>query len=243
MRPSPLRRSARFPGGKQSGNGLGGGTPNPHRRGLRPLWTLPPDRGVRRGAEPGGGSRAAPTRMERRGRESAHTGGPLRGKIEAQTAILPQEVRPLPWREAERKGVGGGTPPTPHQRGLRPLWTLPPDRGVRRGAEPEGGSRAAPTRMERRGRESAHTGGPLRGKIEAQTAILPQEVRPLPWREAGRIGVGGYPQAPTKVGYALSGLSRRNTGIGALTMSDWIRPRLGLRLGRPRRGGRSRPRC
>ena len=41
------------------------------------------------------------------------------------------EVRPLPWREAGRTGVGG-VPPSPHQRGLRPLWTLPPD-GKRRG--------------------------------------------------------------------------------------------------------------
>ena len=31
----------------------------------------------------------------------------------------------------------------------------------------------------------------------------------LPWREAERIEVGGYPQAPTKEGSALSGLSRR----------------------------------
>ena len=44
------------------------------------------------------------------------------------------------------------------------------------------------------------------------------EVRPLPWREAGRTGVGGYPQAPTKEGCALSGLSRRTgngEGLGA----------------------------
>ena len=37
----------------------------------------------------------------------------------------------------------------------------------------------------------------------------PPEVRPLPWREAERIEVGGFPQAPTKEGCALSGLSRR----------------------------------
>ena len=112
--------------GSRAERGWGGGTPNPHRRGLRPLWTLPPDRGVRRGAEPGGGSRAAPTRMERRGRGSAHTGGPLRGKIAAQTAILPQEVRPLPWREAERKGVGGGTPPpTPPPKRAAPSLDSP----------------------------------------------------------------------------------------------------------------------
>ena len=37
----------------------------------------------------------------------------------------------------------------------------------------------------------------------------PPEVRPLPWREAERMGVGGYPQTPTKEGCALYGLSRR----------------------------------
>ena len=42
----------------------------------------------------------------------------------------------------------------------------------------------------------------------------PPEVRPLPWREAERIGVGGFPQVPTKEGSALSGLSHR-TGNGA----------------------------
>ena len=42
----------------------------------------------------------------------------------------------------------------------------------------------------------------------------PLEVRPLPWREAERIGVGGFPQVPTKEGSALSGLSHR-TGNGA----------------------------
>ena len=47
--------------------------------------------------------------------------------------------------------------------------------------------------------------------------------RPLPWREAERIGVwGGTPNAPTKEGSALSGLSRRTpcvslTGTGART--------------------------
>ena len=35
------------------------------------------------------------------------------------------DVRPLPWREAERIGVWGT--PNPHQRELRPLWTLPPE--------------------------------------------------------------------------------------------------------------------
>ena len=37
----------------------------------------------------------------------------------------------------------------------------------------------------------------------------PAGAPPLPWREAERVGVGGYPQAPTKEGCALSGLSRQ----------------------------------
>ena len=43
VRPSPLRMSTHFPDGKRSGQGLGG-TPSPHQRGLRPLWTLPSGR-------------------------------------------------------------------------------------------------------------------------------------------------------------------------------------------------------
>ena len=42
VRPSPLRTSARFPDGKRGGR-VWGVPPNPHQRGLRPLWTLPPD--------------------------------------------------------------------------------------------------------------------------------------------------------------------------------------------------------
>ena len=41
------------------------------------------------------------------------------------------------------------------------------------------------------------------------TPVSTPDVRPLPWREAERKGVGGFPQAPTKEGSALSGLSRR----------------------------------
>ena len=38
----------------------------------------------------------------------------------------PRTSAPLSWREVERTRFGG--PPNPHQRGLRPLWTLPPGR-------------------------------------------------------------------------------------------------------------------
>ena len=38
-------------------------------------------------------------------------------------------------------------------------------------------------------------------------------VRPLPSQETERKGVGGYPQAPTKEGGALSGLSRQAGGL------------------------------
>ena len=94
------------------------------------------------------------------------------------------EVRPLPWREAGRTGVGG-VPPSPHQRGLRPLWTLPPD-GKRRGV---GGTPQPPTK------EGWAVSGLSAGG------------------EAERRGVGGIPKAPTKEGCAVSGLSRRTEAL------------------------------
>ena len=49
------------------------------------------------------------------------------------------------------------------------------------------------------------------------------EVSPLPCREAERIGVGVFPQAPTKEGCALSGLSRRR-GPGADSFGGFPQP-------------------
>ena len=67
------------------------------------------------------------------------------------------------------------------------------------------------------------------------TPVSTPDVRPLPWREAERKGVGGFPQAPTKEGSALSGLS---AGAGA---SPWGRLQFPFRRGprlcaRPRSG-------
>ena len=141
--------------------------PSPHQRGLRPLWTLPPERAPR----PGGGSSSrfvgahgcapvpapdvrplpcreaerkvvvgfpqAPPKREVPSLDSpAGAGTSPWGRLQfpfCRGAPTPRrgapvpapDVRPLPCREADRIGVGGGTP-KPHQRGLRPLWTLPP---------------------------------------------------------------------------------------------------------------------
>ena len=68
------------------------------------------------------------------------------------------------------------------------------------------------------------------------------EVRPLPWREAGRTGVGGggYPQAPTKEGCALSGLSRRTgNGEGLGAPPNPLPKRAGPSLDSPPEGRRS----
>ena len=105
-------------------------------------------------------------------------------------AVPAPDVRPPRLRVgAERTGLGGGggTPP-PHQRGLRPLWTLPPERlwsPFRRGARP-----CARPRSPRSPAADPPTPTPRRGG-------------------ADRVG-GGYPHTPTKEGYALSGLSRRS---------------------------------
>ena len=48
------------------------------------------------------------------------------------------------------------------------------------------------------------------GHIGVTAAVIPSpDLRPLPRREAERIWVGGYPQASTKEGCTLSGLSCR----------------------------------
>ena len=101
-------------------------------------------------------------------------------------------VRPLPWREAERIGVGG-YPQTPTKEGcaLSGLSAGPTQIPGGSRADRGWGFRLAPTKE----------GCALSG--------LSRRTHSNPWREAERIGVGGYPQAPTKEGYALSGLSRR----------------------------------
>ena len=149
----------------------------------------------------------------------------------------PPEVRPLPWREAERIGVGGYpqtptkegcalsglsrrmganrdwggggcTPQHPYQRGLRPLWTLPPD-----GSEQRLG--VYPQHPYQRGLRPLWTLPP--DGSEQRLGVYPQH--PLPKRAAPsldspagweRTEIGGCtPNTPAKEGCALSGLSCR----------------------------------
>ena len=131
-----------IPGGKQSGQGLGI-PPSPHQRGLRPLWTLPPDplktlAGSR--ADKGWGTSKPPPK--------------------GAAPSLDSPAGPTQIPGGKQSGQGLGIPPSPHQRALRPLWTLPPD--------------------------------------------------PLKSLAGSRADRGwGFRLAPTKEGYALSGLSGR----------------------------------
>ena len=158
-------------GAESGADRVGWVPPSPHQRGLRPLWTLPPERAPR----PGGGSSSrfvgahgcapvpapdvrplpcreaerkvvvgfpqAPPKREVPSLDSpAGAGTSSWGRLQfpfCRGAPTPRrgapvpapDVRPLPCREADRIGVrigGGGGTPKPHQRGLRPLWTLPP---------------------------------------------------------------------------------------------------------------------
>ena len=99
-------------------------------------------------------------------------------------------LRSLPWREASGKGLGDTPNPPP--------------------------KRAAPSLDSPAGREALAwlrlrcTGAPRGAPTPRQGApVSTPFLRSLPWREAGGKGLGGYPQAPTKEGCALSGLSRR----------------------------------
>ena len=132
--------------------------PNPHQRGLRPLWTLPPDTHSnpwREAERTGVGDSAyAPTkggcalsRLSRR-TSTQNPGGKQSGQgLGVPPMPPPKGAAPsldspaghhskLRWREAERTGVGGFRQ-CPHQRALRPLWTLPPDTRLLRWREGE----------------------------------------------------------------------------------------------------------
>ena len=162
---------------------------------------------------------------------STSSSGSVSVGAHGRAPVPASEVRPLPWREAERKGVGGYPKPPPkraapsldspagrgqrlgrvppkpppkraapsldspawmgadrarrctpshHQRGLRPLWTLPP------------------------GWERTELGGCTPKPPPKRAA--PSLDSPAGWE---RTGVWGYPQTPTKEGCALFGLSRR----------------------------------
>ena len=179
----------RVPGGKRSGKGLVVYPESPHQRGLSLLWTLPPDGAVATVGRTGrGGSRAAPNKTERRGgnvgfpvgadlrslsswtqavahlREGAPrrgVGAPLRGRSALRRLARVRSVR---FPGGKRSGGGlGGNPQSPHQRGLRPLWTFPPEES-------------------------------LSGSAGSITA-------------SGAVKGWGIPQAPTKEGCAVSGLS------------------------------------
>ena len=96
------------------------------------------------------------------------------------------DVRPLPWREAERKGVGGyPQPPTKEGSALSGLSRRTGSLRVARTTKYSGSAR-----------RPSHSRHPLASLAGAE-----------------RIRVGGYPQPPTKEGSALSGLSRRTGSL------------------------------
>ena len=131
--------SGRFPGGKQSGKGLGG-YPQPLSKEGCALSGL--SRRTASGSRPVGAHGCAP--------------------------VPAPDVRPLPWREAERNPLGGwGVPQAPTKEGCA-LSGL-----SRRTAE---GSRSV----------GAHGCAP----------VPAPDVRPLPWREAKRKGSWGVVSSP-----------------------------------------------
>ena len=172
VRPSPLRSSARFPGGKQAERAWGI-PPTPHQRGLRPLWTLPP------GGKPSRGSDYDVQRLR----------GAPRLRVRVRPSPLRSSARFPGGKQAER---GWGDTPKPPPKRAAPSLDSPAGReafawlGLRCAAAPRG----APTPRQ---------GAPV------STPFL----RSLSLAGSRRRGVGGYPQAPTKEGCALSGLFRR----------------------------------
>ena len=121
----------------------------------------------------------------------------------------PPEVRPLPWREAERMGVGG-YPQTPTKEGCA-LYGLSCRKGP--GADSVGGFPQAPTKEGcalyglscQKGPGADSVGGFPQAPTKEGCALYGLSCRKGP----GADSVGGFPQAPTKEGCALSGLSRR----------------------------------
>ena len=85
---------------------------------------------------------------------------------------------------------GWGVPPCPRQRGLHPLWTLPP------GGKPSLRSDCSVQRSVASPAVSAistSSHGSVFVRAHGCAPVPAQEVRPLPWREAEWIGVGGFP--------------------------------------------------
>ena len=132
------------------------------------------------------------------------------------------DIRPLPG--GKRSGRVWGVPPNPHQRGLRPLWTLLPD-GSFRPDSASGCNISATSHPPRILLDiTAVTGS--RTILRALGSTPPNQVTAAPKTSARQSsrpghpptslagsgadrGWGGTPQAPTREGCALSGLSRR----------------------------------
>ena len=128
MRPSPLRTPPTSLAGSGADRGWGV-PPNPHQKGLRPLWTLPLG-GERSGQGLGGTPKPPPKRAASSG--LSRLAGSGAGGIGGYPPKSHQEgcaLSGLSRWAGSGADRGWGVPLNPHQRGLRSLWTLLPDGG------------------------------------------------------------------------------------------------------------------